>query len=98
MIPEYGREYVDKATASGGEPMSIDTARLRRTIRLESLRDDDYAIPQEEAVSATLLALEQFSTVLLNGYCGSGKTVMMIGIICRYGKKAAVLVNKQDLA
>ena len=36
--------------------------------------------------------------MLLNGYCGSGKTVMMIEIVCRVGLKAAILVNKHDLA
>lgn len=42
--------------------------------------------------------LGHFSSVLLNGYCGSGKTVMMIEIVCRLGRKTAVLVNKRDLA
>ena len=73
-------------------------AEVANRIKLETLADNEWAIPQEEAVRACLDTLGSFSTVLLNGYCGSGKTVMMIDIICRYGRKTAVLVNKQDLA
>ena len=78
--------------------MPIPESHLARSLRLESLADDEYAIPQREAVEATLRGLDSFSTVLLNGYCGSGKTVMMIKIVCRVGLKAAILVNKHDLA
>lgn len=98
MIPEYKAGYCDAFLSNAIDPVPIPQSHLARSLRLESLADDEYAIPQREAVEATLRGLDSFSTVLLNGYCGSGKTVMMIELICRFGTKAAVLVNKQDLA
>lgn len=98
MIPEYKTEFVDKFVALDIDPDTISSDRAATTIRLECCADDPYAIPQEEAVTATTRAIDMFSTVLLNGYCGSGKTVMMIEMIARLRTKTAVLVNKQDLA
>jgi hypothetical protein len=98
MYPAYGELFCAKFVRCESDPYSLEDWRRRTTIKLESLEEDRYAIPQKEAVEATVRSLGAFSTVLLNGYCGSGKTVMMIEIVSRVGLKAAILVNKHDLA
>lgn len=98
MHPEFRAGYLDLLPREHGEPERIDEARLARRITLESATQDEFAIPQAEAVAAVEAGLARFSSVLLNGYCGSGKTVMMIEAVCRIGLKTAVLVNKGELA
>lgn len=99
QIDGYGDHFCALFSQSQDRSETIDAARTdERKISLESIEKDAYAIPQEQCVRATVHGMRQFSTVLLNGYCGSGKTVMMIETICRLGTKTAILVNKQDLA
>jgi len=57
MYPAFGELYCSKFTRCGSDPQAIEDWRARSTIRLETLEEDRWAIPQKEAVVATVRTL-----------------------------------------